>query len=250
MDPSARDLDQFSIISTVESRHNVFGDYSSHSGAARKATNVALNISIRKHHPELALTVTPTFSCDLLGFAAAGHAQAQLDSREPPPLFSRSYIPPPKELDGDQGVLATHIVFAKYNYQWKDSLFLLYIAEGFEDGGFGSTINSYLLHEPDHHDAGLPQSKSSDELIFFASKWTLELHHELWVYDQGYWQKNRQLWEAAQGASWKDVILDDEMKQAVIDDADSFFDSRDVYKEFGIPWKVSSCFIVLLSHSR
>ncbi|KAJ2971269.1 hypothetical protein NUW58_g9464 [Xylaria curta] len=39
------------------------------------------------------------------------------------------------------------------------------------------------------------------------------------------------------GASWDNVILDDGMKKAIIDDHVSFFDSRDTYARLKVPWK-------------
>jgi hypothetical protein len=39
--------------------------------------------------------------------------------------------------------------------------------------------------------------------------WSSSLHSEIWVYNQGYWQKDYALWQSIQTADWKDVILDD-----------------------------------------
>jgi hypothetical protein len=47
------------------------------------------------------------------------------------------------------------------------------------------------------------------ELILNAGLWNNNLHDEIWVYNQGFWQKDYALWQSIQTADWKDVILDD-----------------------------------------
>lgn len=63
------------------------------------------------------------------------------------------------------------------------------------------------------------------------------MHNEVWVFDQGYWQKSFELYDSVQKASWEDVILDESMKEAIIRDVDTFFDSRDTYEKLKVPWK-------------
>ena len=53
----------------------------------------------------------------------------------------------------------------------------------------------------------------------------------------GYWQKDNALWKSVEKASWDDIILDDDMKEAIIGDVQKFFDSREEYKKLTIPWK-------------
>ncbi|RYC56798.1 hypothetical protein CHU98_g9410 [Xylaria longipes] len=70
-----------------------------------------------------------------------------------------------------------------------------------------------------------------------AGGWANELHGEVWVFDQGYWQKSAELFRSIMGASWDSVILDANMKRAIIEDHNSFFDSRDTYARLKVPWK-------------
>lgn len=74
-----------------------------------------------------------------------------------------------------------------------------------------------------------------------------ELREEVLVFDQGWWQKNKELYDNIQKAEWEDVILDDEKKQSIVDDVFGFFDGEGKYKDFGVPWKVS--FSILLGNS-
>lgn len=47
------------------------------------------------------------------------------------------------------------------------------------------------------------------------------------------------LYKAIKKSHWKDVILEEDRKQAVIDDVASFFNGEANYAEFAVPWKVS-----------
>ena len=83
----------------------------------------------------------------------------------------------------------------------------------------------------------MSQNKA-DDLIAAAASWTQELHDEVLVFDQGYWQKNKELWQNVQKASWDDVILKKARKEAIIEEVMGFFSAEEKYKEFNVPWKV------------
>lgn len=76
------------------------------------------------------------------------------------------------------------------------------------------------------------------ELLLAAGLWAAKTHEEIWVYSNGFWQKNRDLWEQVQKADWADVILDKQRKEDLRKDVYSFFKSEAIYKELAIPWKV------------
>ena len=236
------DQEQFTLISTTtpsgpKFSDSPFGDYEAHSSGTRVATPVALSTALRARHPNLTLAITQIAQCNLLGFASAGLASAALDPRET--LILPSYVPPARKLNGEQGFLAGQILFAKYAYRWEEHDFVLYIAEGYKEGTYGLPLYACILCEPTAQETAASVSATTEALIMAASKWSLELHGEVWVFDQMVWQKNKALWEEIQKASWEDVILDEDMKQALQDDVEGFFDERDNYEKFQIPWKVS-----------
>jgi len=78
-----------------------------------------------------------------------------------------------------------------------------------------------------------------DKLIVAASRHLSEIDEEIWVYDRGYWTKNHRLWENVQACNWDNVILNSEMKLQLISDIEGFFDRKEDYKSFAVPWKVS-----------
>jgi transitional endoplasmic reticulum ATPase len=68
----------------------------------------------------------PTSNVNLLQFAAAGFATAELDLDDETVLRWRGYIPPPQRREGGQGHLADATFFARYHYRWGQEDFILY----------------------------------------------------------------------------------------------------------------------------
>ena len=81
-------------------------------------------------------------------------------------------------------------------------------------------------------------SEVTEALVLAASIWSQQIHEQVWVYDQGRWSKNEELWRVVQGGSWKEVIMEESTKRAIMRDVIGFFDARETYAEFGTVWKV------------
>ena len=235
---SPGDEERFTFVPHPETAYQVYADYERHSSAQRVNTDAALAASLRKHHYDMILTIASHYNCDLLAFAAAGHAEAEQDPSDTTSLTLRRYKGPPNRLDGGRGALSDDIKFAKFLYRWRDHDFVLYFVQGDESSdGRIKTSKSYILQKPEGDETPRSRGAATDHLIFAAAEWGLQLHDEILVFD-GYWRKDKNLWNSVQKADWKDIILDEEMKHEVIRDVEGFFDERNVYKEFGIPWKV------------
>ena len=76
----------------------------------------------------------------------------------------------------------------------------------------------------------------TDTLINTIGKWRKPDDKYVYVYD-GYWQMSRPLYDEVVKARWDDVILNEEMKKTITELMHKFFDSEDVYKDLGVPWK-------------
>ena len=203
--------------------------YFEHSSGQRIYSDAVLVESIRKEYPELHLTVVPTFSCNILGYAGAGHAGiAPIDNEKDRHQWTL-FVPPPTRLNGGRGVIGENVKFGKFLIDWKSKEYIVYVVLG-NDGpdAFSHTYNQYILS---------PSVESTNRLILDAGVWTTELHQEVWVFDQGYWSKSSELYASVEKASWDDVILDKDKKESIINDVDSFFDSRDTYERLKVPWK-------------
>ncbi|KAI0444994.1 P-loop containing nucleoside triphosphate hydrolase protein [Xylaria telfairii] len=209
-----------------------------HSTGKRIDTDTLIARSLAEQYPQLQLTIAPRDNgVDLLRYAAAGHATSRAIGTSPvgggggsfSPVSWTVYVAPARRIDGDPGFLAQKLNFGKFAYRWRGREFLLYVADG-RDGteAYTARANQYLLSAERGH---------ADGLLLAAGSWANELHEEVWVFDQGYWQKNAALFRSIASAAWGDVILDPAMKRAIIEDHNSFFDSRGTYARLKVPWK-------------
>ena len=218
-----------------EGSRGVYIDYEQHNSVGKISTLLTLTNSILAHHPNHLLATVAPCDVDLLGYAKAGHATAKIDIVKDPYLATRSYAALPNRWSKGEGTLQDHVTFAKYDYAWKESRFVIYVAECFSTGKRPET-QFFVLHHAKIDQTVEGKSLVVDELIKEVSKWTLELHEQIWVYD-GWWDKSHQLWEAVQESRWDDVILDPDTKQNLITDVEGFFDAQEAYKKFTIQWK-------------
>ncbi|CAI4218085.1 unnamed protein product [Parascedosporium putredinis] len=139
----------------------------------------------------------PERGSNLLDFAAAGHARAEL-------------------IDSDAARFPESLKYKTYfAYDWEDNKFIIYLADG-RDGmsSYPQVRNYYILTK---------DKAKADALIVAAGKWSSEVQEEVWVFDQGNWQKSSELFRSIMQSSWDNVILDKEMKNAIIGDHLTFF---------------------------
>jgi ATPase family associated with various cellular activities (AAA) len=64
-----------------------------------------------------------------------------------------------------------------------------------------------------------------------------EVHGEILVYEDGYWNKDDKLFTSIKSATFENLILPPQLKRELREDFHRFFASRDVYRKYGIPWK-------------
>ncbi|KAI1154714.1 P-loop containing nucleoside triphosphate hydrolase protein [Nemania diffusa] len=212
-----------------------------HSSGKRINTDTVMAQALARQYPDLALTIAPPSNgLSLLRYAAAGHATCTPIAQRPKdgngdgdgvyaPVAWAVYAPPARRLDGDPGALVAQVRFGEFAYAWRGRAFVLYVADG-RDGteAYTASANHYLLCDA---------REDAEALLLAAGRWANELHGEVWVFDLGYWQKSAELFRSAMGSSWDNVILDEGMKKAIIDDHVSFFESRDTYAKLKVPWK-------------
>ncbi|KAK4184240.1 putative transitional endoplasmic reticulum ATPase [Podospora australis] len=209
----------------------------SHSSAPRISTDAVIAAALKKQYPNLHLSIVPSQTVDFLGYAqATDHASFQQLTPEasgilPADLTWKIYLPPTRRIDGSQGGIVTDVLFGKFLYKYQGAEFFLYVVDGRDGGGFYPQIKNYYLLSTEH------ETPKAESLIVAAGKWANELRDEVWVFDGGYWQKSRELFESIQKSSWDNVILDEDMKKAIIRDHTSFFDSRGQYERLKVPWK-------------
>jgi hypothetical protein len=204
-----------------------------HSSADRINTDAVIAKALTGQYPDLELVIAPAGgSLDLLGFASAGYASFELSEHDsklfPSSLQWDRYLPPSRRIDGALGAIAEQTQFAKYLYKWRSNDFIIYFVSG-RDGSqpYGPT-NFYILST---------DKAKVQQLMLEAGRWSTELHDEVFVFEEGRWQKSKDLFNSVRKASWDAVILDPDMKEALIEDHLSFFRSRETYRDLQVPWK-------------
>lgn len=205
----------------------LFDDY--HKSTSGKVTDLDVQMvtALRAKHPELIVTTVPANNCNLLQFAAAGFAQAELDSEAEPIIRWRGFVGPSHR--GGSGSLAESRFFARYNYTWNNENFILYtVAVG--------NMLQYILKEPKGNESPTSNSSAVSALLATIGAWLIKEEPAIYVFD-GYWTRNTKLWDEVKKARWEDVILDPKMKKALKEVANKFFDNKDIYDDYGVPWK-------------
>jgi len=217
-----------------EANANVYKDFEAHRNQPSASTELAIVTALRKHYSGWTVTITPD-STGLISFAEAGKAQATLDRETEQALLRRSYKPATGRAAGKPGKFEDQIFFAKYDYRWEETSFLVYLAHYVEN--FQIVRNYMVLYKRKEDDLANGQSKNVDALIAAASQYSNDLHEEVLMFDQERWTKNKELWRSVQQSTWEDVILDKDLKDVLVRDVEGFFDCKDDYKQFAVPWK-------------
>lgn len=230
--PSTLPLPPFtstSALTPTSTRDAVYKEFYNNSTAPRINSDVVLVNAIRKQYPSLHLTITPSFQCNFLAYAASGHAGVtpiDEDNSSVENLKHRTYMTPANRMDGGTGFLYDSVQFGKWMYKWEGKEYILYNIIG--NDSIYKVPMSYLLGST---------PIENDELMLAACAWHSSIHNSVLVFDRGYWQYSSELWQSVQKASWDNVILGAEMKKSIIGEVSKFFNSKDRYKKLGVPWK-------------
>jgi transitional endoplasmic reticulum ATPase len=207
--------------------------YARNAEAPRVNTDLLIIKALQEHYPDKEVIVIPEYSCKILDLAKTGQVVIIPDPSSngtlTGPLQWHGFVSPTSRLSDSQGSISKTILFGKYLVNWNDKEFLMYIVSG-RDGtqSYPDITNQYIIAS---------SNSEVDSLILAAGKYGFELHGEIWVYDQGWWQKDARLWQSIQKSLWEDVILDESMKQSLIDEVNRFYDSRPTYERLAVPWK-------------
>ena len=223
--------DEFTMVGGLH-QANAFDDYTEQQTGKYAVPFVALLASIRHHHPDMTVTVTTVGQANLLGYAAAVGAVAQLDTTDDGILRVRGFSAPRSEQD--PGFLYDSIQFARYKYTWKKLDFILYTVQ------FPYMSLEYILFPPDSDEKVMSNSKATDALLMAVgqAQYPYREDREYILMFDLMWYKSRELYYEVQKTSWDDVILDEGMKDTISHTIEEFFDNEKRYHDLGVPWKV------------
>jgi transitional endoplasmic reticulum ATPase len=174
-------------------------EYLQNASAPRVNTDIVMMQALRRQYPELQVISVPAVSTSLLGYASSGHARLTPLPGDSPaleaPLTHRIWLSPARRNDISVGAIASQVLFGKFAYKWKHHEFIVYVAEG-RDGmaSYPIATFNYILGA---------DAQAIDMLIAECSSWSVQLHNEIWVFDNGFWQKSADLWHGIQHSEWK-----------------------------------------------
>lgn len=214
-------------------RHDKTGSpansYTRQFSAQTVSTDLVLRAAIEAQHPHQKLTVCLDYNCDIFGYASStGKITLTPSISKSDPILSKlTFQPSPRRVDGP-GNIGHSIDFAKFMLCKDGKEYVYYFATWPE--GYSIIRAHYFLHSE-------KEKTDIEDIVLQACAYAMELHQEILVLNNGVWSKDHALWKSVQKADWKDVILDEAMKHRVRSDVENFFNSRDVYKHLGVPWK-------------
>ena len=87
------------------------------------------------------------------------------------------------------------------------------------------------------------ERKIAEEFFDAVCKWSCEVRGEILVYHDGYFQKDKELFDSIKSATFDNLVLSESLNQQIQDDFQQFFNSRELYEQYGIPWKRGAIFI-------
>ncbi|KAF2156846.1 P-loop containing nucleoside triphosphate hydrolase protein [Myriangium duriaei CBS 260.36] len=216
-------MEPFAIVEETPDKQ-LFDKFQTLTAGLTADHDIQYQAALKQRFPDLTVTTIPTNNCNILSFAAAGHATAELDTSTDPVASWRGWVP--SYGASGSGHLGQTVFFAKHILQWKSEHFILYSVDGVQ----------YLLKEPASGESSSSPPKIVDQLIATVGTWQSSNTQVVWVYDR-YWRMDPALFKSVQKASWDKVILDEDQKKDLVDIPTKFFDNEDVYKDLGVPWK-------------
>ncbi len=74
-------------------------------------------------------------------------------------------------------------------------------------------------------------------------EWCYETRGEVLVFSEGYWQKSAELFQAIATTGFDSLVLQGTVKEELCRDFEQFLTSRQVYEQYGVPWKRGALFL-------
>jgi AAA+ superfamily predicted ATPase len=84
--------------------------------------------------------------------------------------------------------------------------------------------------------------KLAEDFLEAVCEWASDVRGEILVFQDGYFNKDKELFEAIKSATFDNLILRDSLKREVQRDFAQFFNSRETYERYGIPWRRGAIF--------
>ena len=94
-----------------------------------------------------------------------------------------------------------------------------------------------------HHWIVAEERKIAEDFFNAVCEWSCEIRGEILVYQDSIFEKDPQLYDSIKSSTFNNLILPQTLKQQIQDDFQRFFDSREIYERYGIPWRRGAIFV-------
>jgi len=94
-----------------------------------------------------------------------------------------------------------------------------------------------------HHWIVADERQLAEAFFEAVCEWSCEVRGEILVYHDGYFEKNKELFDSIKTATFDNLILAEALKNEIRRDFSQFFEAREVYERYQIPWKRGAVFI-------
>lgn len=94
-----------------------------------------------------------------------------------------------------------------------------------------------------HHWIVAEERKIAEDFFNAVCEWSCEIRGEILVYQDSIFEKDPQLYDSIKSSTFNNLILPQTLKQQIQDDFQRFFDSRELYERYEIPWRRGAIFV-------
>lgn len=217
------DQDKLTDVTGNNGKNDFYSKWHDQASAKHSSPLLGGADALQRLYPNHSILVTTDYKLDILN-----HPGVVATPLEKTPLVTDTlFLPIARGLGAMPGFLLEFVHFGAFKVSFDKYEYLLFVVQ--YPNGFGTSIARYILHDGPEDPSRL--------LLLAVGAWAVQLHNEIWVFNQAYWQKDHGLWAEIQKADWKDVILKDTFKKVLQKDVYGFFSSEKIYKDLGIPWK-------------
>ncbi|HEU4766829.1 MAG TPA: ATP-binding protein [Pyrinomonadaceae bacterium] len=83
----------------------------------------------------------------------------------------------------------------------------------------------------------------AESFLDAVCEWGCEVRGEILIYKDGYFEKDEELFNSIKSSTLDNLVLRGSLREEIQNDFKQFFNSRDVYERYGIPWRRGAVFI-------
>ncbi|HEX6731604.1 MAG TPA: ATP-binding protein [Pyrinomonadaceae bacterium] len=94
-----------------------------------------------------------------------------------------------------------------------------------------------------HHWIIADDRKTAEEFFDAVCEWSCEVRAEILVYQDGFFQKSSRLFRSIKDATFNNLVLPESLKAEIQNDFGQFFQARELYDRYRIPWRRGAIFI-------